>query len=68
MNRPAVLVPYDEKQAQEVARIVGPTSAVALALSELERRRAAGEDVYLWWVASSVVVGPIPTTSVEVEG
>ena len=38
---------YSEIIARRMAAVLGPSSAHALALTELERRRALGEDVVL---------------------
>lgn len=50
--------PYSEEVAEMVANIIGPHSAAAQALEELKKRRANGEEVYLWRAGSAVVVGP----------
>lgn len=58
------MFPYDEEMAERIAKIVGPSSAHAKALSQLRDRRAAGEDVYLWIVDShTILVGPEPHAS-----
>lgn len=48
--------PYDEAHARRVAWIMGENSAAAQSLAELERRRAAGENVALYRTGSSVLV------------
>jgi hypothetical protein len=50
----------EEDAARRVAHIVGPNSAAAQAIEELERRRAAGEKAYVLRVKRSWVVGPMP--------
>ncbi len=37
----------EEEAARRVAEIMGPFSASAKAIAELEKRRAAGEDAYI---------------------
>jgi hypothetical protein len=64
MKQGTVLIPYDEAQAQKVAKIMGESSACATALREMERRRANGEDVHLWWAASTIIVGPVPSSEI----
>lgn len=49
---------YPIETAKMVAEILGPQSAAALALSELERRKAAGEDVALFTTGNSVLIVP----------
>ena len=56
---PAVL--YDERQAERAAHILGPSSAAAMALADLKRRRVAGESACLFWTGYSFVVGPDPS-------
>lgn len=56
---------YDEERARKVAYIIGPQSATARALAELERRRKAGEDVCLYRVGCTLIVGP-PVRSEDV--
>lgn len=58
MSEPRPLHPASEEQARLVAGIIGPGSAHARALRELDRRREAGEEVYLYRSGPVVVVGP----------
>jgi hypothetical protein len=60
IRRKFEMLPYDEEQAQRIADIVGPSSAAAKALAQLQRRRSDGEDVYLWIVENAILVGPVP--------
>lgn len=60
MKANEILYPFDESVAKRIARVVGPSGAFALALAELDRRRASGEDVYLFCASSTLVVGPMP--------
>lgn len=48
------------KQYERVARIMGPSSASALALAEYRRRRAGGEDVEIFQTGRTLIVGPSP--------
>lgn len=54
---------YDEDAAARVAGIFGPYSAAALALDELSRRRALGEDARLFKGRFGFVVGPLPQSN-----
>ena len=54
-----VIYPVD--RAMRLAKIMGERSAAALALIELERRKAAGEDAVLLVAGSMILVGPRPT-------
>lgn len=47
-----------EKLARTSAHILGESSAAAMALNELERRRKAGEDVAIFMHKRSWIVGP----------
>ncbi len=51
---------YPEARARALAKVVGPSSAVAGALAEMERRRSEGEKVCLFVSGSFIVVGPAP--------
>lgn len=60
------VVEVDEALLRRVARIVGPSSAAAAALAELERRRARGERPKCYRQGTTFFVGPaieIGTTS-----
>lgn len=62
----------DENAIRRTANIVGPSSASARALADLDERRAAGEDAALFLThSSSIVVGPripmIPPTDHQEE-
>jgi len=51
----------DEAVLENVARIMGEQSASAQALEEVKRRRAAGEDAYIFEAPHrTLVVGPMP--------
>ncbi len=63
MTRKVVMERFDETRAHAVANIMGPSSAAAKALEQMERRRADGEDVYLWLCGSSILVGPNPEST-----
>jgi len=52
------LWPYDERAAERVAVILGPSSAAAKALVELKERRAEGEVVELFRSGEMFLVGP----------
>ena len=56
----------NEPLARKVAYIIGPSSAAAEALAELERRREAGEDAEIFYVVggSGWIVGPRPAASI----
>lgn len=47
-----------EQLARRVAQVVGPESAAAAAIAELERRRSAGEVVEIFRINGSWIVGP----------
>lgn len=53
------LLAAEEDAARRVAHIVGPSSAAAKAIAELERRRAAGERAYVLRHKQSWLVGPM---------
>lgn len=67
-GRKVVMERFDEARAREIANIIGPSSAVALALDQMERRRADGEDVYLWLCGGSILVGPVPGETSSLTG
>lgn len=50
-----------EELARIVAAMLGPSSAAAKALAELEQRRASGEDAIILKDDRLWIVGPIPT-------
>jgi hypothetical protein len=58
-QEPKTLVPYPVEMAERIAHIMGPSSAAAHALRELERRRAFGEKAALFLIGKSFVVGPM---------
>ena len=49
---------WTERVARSTARIIGSASGAAKALADLERRRAAGEDVAIFREGSMWFVGP----------
>lgn len=55
---------YPVENAERLARIMGDSSATAIALRELKKRRADGEDVSLFILHSWIFVGPTNTGSV----
>lgn len=57
-KRKPALLPLDEASARWVAEIIGPHSAAARALKEMEGRRARGEDVRLYEAPGTIIVGP----------
>jgi hypothetical protein len=48
----------DEDVARKVASIIGPSSAFGRALSELDERRAGGEDLLLVRRGASLLIVP----------
>lgn len=56
------LIEVADETARQVARILGPQSAAAMALADVERRRAGGEDACIYERhtrnGNSYVVGP----------
>ena len=54
----------DEAVLTRTATILGPSSAAAKSLAEVERRRAAGEDVFVFLHrdrnVETLIVGPMP--------
>ncbi len=52
-----------EALARQVATIIGPASAAAMALTESERRRQAGEAVQIFSHQKSWFVGPVPSAA-----
>jgi hypothetical protein len=58
MKANEILYPFDEVLAEKIADVVGESSAAALALAELKRRRERGEDAALFVASSTLVVGP----------
>ena len=59
-----MLMSDHEELARRCAHIIGPFSAAALALQELDRRRKAGEEVRIYQTGRSWVVVP-PITEDE---
>jgi hypothetical protein len=57
-RNPTELDETEEVLARRVAKILGSGSAAAAAIAELDRRRAAGEDVALFQLPRRWVVGP----------
>jgi hypothetical protein len=57
------LEPLPLYQAERIAHILGESSAMAMAIGEMKRRQAAGENVMLFTSGNSVVVGPSPDVS-----
>jgi hypothetical protein len=57
----AQLTPCSPDIARRVAKIIGPYSAAAMALAELDARTERGENVSLYTSGNSFVVGPLPT-------
>ena len=51
---------YPDDRAERLAHIMGPSSAAAMALVELKKRREAGEDAVLLIAGSMILVGPRP--------
>jgi hypothetical protein len=58
MKTNEILYPFDESLCGRIAQVVGESSAAALALDELARRRGRGEDAALFIASSTLVVGP----------
>jgi hypothetical protein len=56
--------PYSVTNAERLAKIMGEQSATAIALRELRKRQADGEDVSMFIVGSWIFVGPTGTGSV----
>lgn len=48
----------DEQVAERVARIIGGQSAYGLALDEIKKRRAAGEDLVLMQAGATMLIVP----------
>ena len=65
MNEPAAMLrplpaQDDESLARRSAHILGGSSAAHKALAEMDQRRAGGEDVGIWLLDRTWVVGPLP--------
>lgn len=54
------LDPVSREVLERVARIIGPSSAAAQTLAELDRRLKAGENVCAYQAGNSFYVGPAP--------
>lgn len=52
---------FEEDAARRIAEIIGPASAAALAIANLEQRRTAGEDAVIWRDGKRWIVGPRPS-------
>jgi len=63
------LIPYDIDIARRCAEILGPSSASSMALCELKRRLALGEDVAMFQAGNNILVGPrtIPAPNAPAE-
>lgn len=57
-KRSPILEPLDEDIARRIAHILGPQSAAAKALNELELRRKDGDDIALFTYGDTILVGP----------
>lgn len=58
MRKVERLIEADRHLLAALAHILGPSSAAAKALAELERRKAAGESVTILHTGRTLVVGP----------
>ena len=54
---------YPDDRAERLAKIMGPSSAAAMALVELKQRRDEGEDAVLLIWGEMILVGPRPSTN-----
>ena len=57
-GRERVLTPYCEETVERIAKIMGPHSAAASALKDMESRRKAGERVMIYRSRQDWFVGP----------
>jgi hypothetical protein len=60
---PEEAVPYPEESLRKIVEIMGNGTASANALSELETRRARGEDAVVYRLGSWFIVGPRQTNA-----
>lgn len=60
MSRLPELDPVSREVLERIVQIVGPQSAAAQALAELDRRIQAGEHVAAYQAGQSFFVGPAP--------
>jgi hypothetical protein len=59
-RRPVCLEPMSEETVKRLAYIFGDHSAAALALAEMKTRRERGEDIGIFLLGQTIVVGPPP--------
>lgn len=43
---------------RHIAGIIGPSSAAAQALANVDERRRAGQDPHCYWTGSTFIIGP----------
>lgn len=60
------LDPVSREVLERIVRVIGPQSAAAQALAELDRRIAAGEHVAAYQAGRSFFVGPAPRDRVTI--
>jgi hypothetical protein len=63
MPKPKEIQPVSRDVMERVARILGPSSAAAQALADLDHRLASGQNVAIYEIGSSYFVGPAPATT-----
>lgn len=58
MPKTKEIEPMSRDVIERIARIVGPSSAAAQALAELDRRLALKQNVAIYKIGSSFFIGP----------
>lgn len=54
-------VPLEEltpENLRRVAKVIGPGSAAAKALGEMDARRRDGQDPHAYWIGTTTIIGP----------
>jgi hypothetical protein len=57
-RQPREVYEVSEEALQKMVRVLGETTAAALALADLKRRREKGESPRCYWVGERLIVGP----------
>ena len=58
MRGKLVLEELTPDHLRRVAKIIGPGSAAAHALGEMDARRREGQDPHAYWTGTTIIIGP----------